>query len=121
VPRRSDVAERKAHAQILKQPFARRRWHRRPEPEASGPGVLFVGVGQFAFFFALAEIYYPGYDVSTQTISDLRHPQERGLQFRPAVIRHIQRLHCLLGVTLLFTAYLLWKGCGSKALTSSKG
>ena len=55
--------------------------------------ILFVGVAQFAFFFALAEIYYPGYDVSVQTISDLGATcEERRLQVRPALVRHIQRL-----------------------------
>ena len=35
----------------------------RPEPKEGG-ALLFLGTVQFAFCFILAEIYYPGYDVS---------------------------------------------------------
>ena len=84
--------------------------------------ILFVGVGQFAFCFALAEIYYPGYDVSVQTISDL------GATCKGGVCKFVQPSSdifnasiVLLGVMLLFTAYFLWKGCGSKALTLFEG
>jgi len=84
--------------------------------------ILFVGVGQFAFFFALAEIYYPGYDVSTQTISDLgatcvgsvcKFVQPSSDMFNVSIV--------LLGVALLLTGYFLWKGSGSKALTLFEG
>ena len=84
--------------------------------------ILFLGVGQFAFFFELAEIYYPSYDVSTQTISDL------GATCKGGVCRFVQPSSdifnasiVLLGVMLLFTAYFLWKGCGSKALSLFEG
>jgi len=80
--------------------------------------ILFVGVGQFAFCFALAEIYYPGYDVSVQTISDL------GATCKGGVCKFVQPSSdifnasvALLGIMLLFTAYYLWKGSGSKALS----
>jgi hypothetical membrane protein len=79
--------------------------------------ILFVGAGQFAFCFALAEIYYPGYDGSVQTISDL------GATCKGGVCRFVQPSSdvfnasvVLLGIMLLFTAYYLWKGSGSKAL-----
>ncbi|MDA4115185.1 MAG: DUF998 domain-containing protein [Thaumarchaeota archaeon] len=80
--------------------------------------ILFVGVAQFAFFLVLAEIHYPGYDVSVQTISDLGATCVRG------VCRFVQPSSdifnvsiVILGIALLFTAYFLWKGCGSKALS----
>lgn len=39
---------------------------------ASKAGVaIFVGAVQFSIFLILAEIYYPGYNVSTNTVSDL--------------------------------------------------
>ena len=84
--------------------------------------ILFVGVAQFVFFFALAEIYYPGYDVSVQTISDLgatcsggvcKFVQPSSDMFNVSIV--------LLGIALLFTAYFLWKGCGSKALPLFEG
>jgi hypothetical membrane protein len=78
---------------------------------------MFVGTGQFAFFFVLAEIYYPGYDVSTNFISDL------GATCRSGVCKFVQPSSdifnvsiVLLGVTLLFAAYYLLKGSGSRAL-----
>jgi len=80
--------------------------------------ILFIGVGQFVFFLALAEIYYPGYDVSTQTISDL------GATCNGAVCAFVQPSSdifnasvFLMGITLLLAAYYLWKGSGSKALS----
>jgi hypothetical membrane protein len=80
--------------------------------------ILFVGVGQFAFCFALAEIYYPGYDVSVQTISDL------GATCKSGVCKFVQPSSdifnasvVLLGITLLLTAYYIWKGSGSRALS----
>jgi hypothetical membrane protein len=78
---------------------------------------LFVGAGQFAFFLALAEIYYPGYDVSVNTISDL------GATCKGGVCEFVQHSSdifnasvILMGILLVFTAYYLWKGSGSKAL-----
>ena len=78
---------------------------------------MFVGTAQFAFFFVLAEIYYPGYDVSTNFISDL------GATCRSGVCKFVQPSSdifnvsiVLLGVTLLFAAYYLLKGSGSRAL-----
>ncbi|HVC27890.1 MAG TPA: DUF998 domain-containing protein [Nitrososphaerales archaeon] len=80
--------------------------------------ILFVGVGQFAFCFALAEIYYPGYDVSVQTISDL------GATCKGGVCKFVQPSSdifnasiVLLGIMLLLTAYYFWKGSGSRALS----
>ncbi len=80
--------------------------------------ILFVGVGQFAFCFAVAEICYPGYDVSLQTISDL------GATCKGGVCKFVQPSSdifnasiVLLGIMLLLTAYYLWKGSGPKALS----
>jgi len=80
--------------------------------------ILFVGVGQFAFFFALAEINYPGYNVSAQPISDL------GATCNGGVCKFVQPSSdifnssvVLLGITLLLTAYYLWKGSGSRSLS----
>jgi len=79
---------------------------------------LFVGVGQFAFFFALAEIYYPGYDVSTNTISDLGATCEGGVcEFFQPSSDIFNASVVLLGISLLLTAYYLWKGSGSRALS----
>lgn len=79
--------------------------------------VLFLGIGQFAFFLILAEIYYPGYDVSTNFISDL------GATCKGGTCRFVQPSSdifdvsmVLLGVALLFTAYYVWKGSGSRSL-----
>jgi len=84
--------------------------------------ILFVGVAQFSFFFALAEIYYPGYDVSVQPISDL------GATCKGGVCKFVQpssdifnAFVILLGIALFLTAYFVWKGCGSKALTLFEG
>jgi hypothetical membrane protein len=84
--------------------------------------ILFVGVAQFAFFFALAEIYYPGYDVSTQTISDL------GATCKGGVCKFVQPSSdifnasiVVLGILLLVTAYFLQKGSGSKSLSLFEG
>jgi hypothetical membrane protein len=83
---------------------------------------LFVGVGQFAFFFALAEIYYPGYDVSVQTISDLGATCSAGVcKFVQPSSDIFNASIVLLGVALLFAAYFLWKGCGSGALSLFEG
>lgn len=80
--------------------------------------LLVVGVGQFVFFFELAEIYYPGYDVSSNVISDL------GATCKAGVCKFVQPSSdifnvsvALMGVTLILTAYYLWKGSGAKALS----
>lgn len=78
--------------------------------------LLFVAVGQFLFFFELAEIYYPGYDVSANTISDLgatcggacRFVQPSSWIFNASIV--------FLGVVALFVAYYVWKGSGSRLL-----
>jgi hypothetical membrane protein len=80
--------------------------------------LLFVGTGQFAFFFVLAEIYYPGYDVSTNVVSDL------GATCKSGVCKFVQPSSdifnasiVILGMMLLLTGYCLWKGSASKALS----
>jgi len=80
--------------------------------------LVFVGVGQFAFCFALAEIYYPGYSVSSNVISDL------GATCKSGVCKFVQPSSdifnasvVLMGAMLILTAYYLWKGSGSKALS----
>ncbi len=100
--------------------FLNNRW---PSAGVDGPilgragTIIFVGVAQFAFFFVLAEIYYPGYSVSANTISDL------GATCRDGVCRFFQPSSdifnasiVLLGVALIFGAYFLWEGSGSAAL-----
>jgi hypothetical membrane protein len=80
--------------------------------------ILLAGVGQFAFFFAVAEIYYPGYDVSADTISDLGATCKSGAcrLFQPS--SDIFNLSIsLLGVLLFLFAYYLWKGSGSRSLS----
>src|SRR5271169_5288708 len=112
------VAERKGGAQIFKQAFARTRDMDASSLRRAGT-ILFVGVAQFAFCFALAEIYYPGYDVSVQPISDL------GATCKSGVCKFVQPSSdifnasiVLLGIMLFLTAYYLWKGSGSRALPS---
>ncbi len=80
--------------------------------------ILFVGVAQFAFCFALAEIYYPGYDVSVQTISDLGATCKGGAcEFVQPSSDIFNASIVLLGIMLLLTAYFLWKGSGSRSLS----
>lgn len=80
--------------------------------------ILFVGVAQFAFFFALAEIYYPGYDVSVQPISDLGATCDGGVcKFVQPSSDIFNTSIIFLGVMLLITSYFLLKGSGSKALS----
>ncbi|HEV2389387.1 MAG TPA: DUF998 domain-containing protein, partial [Nitrososphaerales archaeon] len=80
--------------------------------------ILFVGVAQFAFFFALAEIYYPGYDVSVQTISDLGATCTGGVcDFVQPSSDIFNASIVLLGIMLFLTSYYLWKGSGSRALS----
>lgn len=80
--------------------------------------ILFVGVAQFAFFFALAEIYYPGYDVSVQTISDLGATCKGGVcDFVQPSSDIFNASIVLLGIMLLLASYYLWKGSGSNALS----
>jgi hypothetical membrane protein len=79
--------------------------------------IVFLGTGQFAFFFALAEIYYPGYDVTSNFISDLGATCRSGAcQFVQPSSDMFNASIALLGVALFFTAYYLWKGSGLKAL-----
>jgi len=79
---------------------------------------LFVGLGQFAFCLALAEIYYPGYDVSVQTISDLGATCKNGVcEFVKPSSDIFNASIVLLGIALLVSARYLWRGSGSKALS----
>ena len=79
--------------------------------------LLFLGTGQFAFFLVLAEIYYPGYYVSANYVSDL------GATCRSGVCRFVQPSSdifdatiVLMGLLLLAVSYYLWNGSVSKAL-----
>jgi hypothetical membrane protein len=112
-----DVDERKAQAPIFKQVLAPNRVMDGPTLKRAGT-LLFVGAGQFAFFLTLAEIYYRGYDVSLNTISDL------GATCRGGVCEFVQPSSdifnasvVLLGILLVLTAYYLWKGAESKGLS----
>ena len=79
--------------------------------------ILFVGAGQFVFFLVLAEIYYPGYSVSMNTISDLGATCKSGTcNFAQPSSDIFNASVVLLGITLLFAAYYIWKGSGSKSL-----
>jgi len=84
--------------------------------------ILIVGVGQFAFCFALAEIYYPGYNVSVQTISDLGATCKSGVcEFVQPSSDIFNASIVLLGIMLLVTAYFLRMGSGSKSLSLFEG
>ena len=80
--------------------------------------LLFLGTVQFLLSFIIAEIYYPGYDVSANYISDL------GATCRSGTCRFVQPSSAifdssivLLGASLLLVSYFLWKGYGSKGLS----
>lgn len=78
---------------------------------------LFLGAGQFAFFVTLAEIYYPGYDVSAQAMSDLGATCNDGVcKFVQPSSNIFDVTTVLLGLALVFASYYLWKGSGSKSL-----
>ena len=79
---------------------------------------LVVGVGQFALSLTLAEVLYPGYSVSTNTISDL------GATCSGGVCRFVQPSSdifdasvIVLGAALIFTAYSVWRGAGPRSLS----
>ncbi len=80
--------------------------------------VIFLGSVQFAFGFVLAEIYYPGYSVSANYISDLGATCRNGVCtfFQPASTIFNSSI-VLLGGLLFFGAYFLWNGYGSRALS----
>ena len=81
-------------------------------------GTLFVvGIGQFVVFLVLAEVYYPGYDVSANTISDLGATCSAGAcKFVRPSSEIFDASIVVLGLLLLPGAYCLWKGSGSKGL-----
>jgi hypothetical membrane protein len=110
------MAERKPETLIFKQAFVCLVDVDAPSLKRAGT-LLFLGTGQFAFFFVLAEIYYPGYDVSSNVISDL------GATCKGGVCKFVQPSSdifnasiVLMGVLLLFVGYYLRKGSGSRAL-----
>jgi hypothetical membrane protein len=78
---------------------------------------IFIGTVQFAFFFALAEIFYPGYSVSANTISDLGATCRQGdcLFIQPSS-EIFDSTISLLGLLLIGGSYFLWKGYESRAL-----
>jgi hypothetical membrane protein len=79
---------------------------------------IFVGVAQFAFCLTLAEIYYPGYDVSFNTLSDLGATCEGGVcEFVQPSSDIFNASIVLLGIMLFVAAYYLWKGSSSKELS----
>jgi len=81
--------------------------------------LLFLGTAQFASCLLLAEIFYPGYDVSANQISDLGATCRGGTCnfFQPSSAIFNSSV-VLLGVTLFLGSYYLWKGYGSKALSA---
>jgi len=79
--------------------------------------LIFVGTGQFLFFFVLAEIYYPGYNVSSDVISNLGATCKSGAcQFFQPSSGIFNVSISLLGLALFPAAYYLWKASGTKAL-----
>ncbi len=79
--------------------------------------LLFLGIVQFAFFLQLSEVYYPGYDVSSDVISDLGATCRSGAcTFVHPSSEIFNASVSLLGLLLLGASYLLWKGYGSNAL-----
>ena len=79
---------------------------------------LFPGIAQFAFFLVLAEIFYPGYDVSTNAISDLGATCKNGACiFVQPSSEIFNSSISLMGLLLICGSYYLWKGYGSKSLT----
>lgn len=80
--------------------------------------LLFVGIGQFAVFFVLAETYYPGYDVSANVISDLGATCNSGIcKFVQPSSDIFNGSIVLLGVLAVFASYFMWRGSGSKSLS----
>ncbi len=80
--------------------------------------LLFLGTMQFAFCFVLSEIYYPGYDVSSNYISDLGATCLKGTcNFYEPSSAIFNSSIVLLGLFLLVGSYFIWKGYGSKALS----
>jgi hypothetical membrane protein len=87
-----------------------------PEPEEGGI-FLFLGSAQFAFFLALAEIYYPGYSVSTNAISDLGATCKNGAcEFVQPSSEMFNSSISLQGLLVVCGSHYLWKGYRSKAL-----
>jgi hypothetical membrane protein len=79
---------------------------------------LVVGVGQFVLFLSLAEVLYPGYSVSTNTISDLGATCSRGVcRFVQPSSDIFDASVIVLGATLIFTAYSIWRGAGPRSLS----
>ena len=79
--------------------------------------LIFVGAMEFAFFFVLAEIYYPGYSVSTNFISDLGATCASSCQFVQPSSMLFNTSITILGLLLLGSSLYLWKGFRSKMLT----
>jgi hypothetical membrane protein len=80
---------------------------------------LVVGVGQFAFFLVIAEIYYPGYSDSLNYISDLGATCVDGACkfFEPSSSIFDVSIF-LMGVALFPAAYYLRRGSGSRSLAA---
>ena len=79
--------------------------------------LMFVGVVEFAFFFVLSEIYYPGYNVTTNYISDLGATCVSTCLFVQPSSPLFNTSIAILGLLLLGCSYFLWKGFRSKPLT----
>ncbi|MDG7005698.1 MAG: DUF998 domain-containing protein [Nitrososphaerota archaeon] len=78
---------------------------------------IFLGTGQFVFFLVVAEVTYPGYDVSSNFISDLGATCSGGdCRFLQPSSSIFDVSIALLGLALLAASYYLWKGSGSRAL-----
>jgi hypothetical membrane protein len=88
-------------------------------PSLKRAGVaLVVGAGQFVLFLTLAEVLYPGYSVSTNTISDLGATCSRGAcRFVQPSSDIFDASVIVLGAMLIFTAYSIWTGSGPWSLS----
>lgn len=80
--------------------------------------LLFLGIFEFAFCFVLAEIYYPGYSVSTNYISDLGATCRTGnCVFNQPSSMIFNSSIVVLALFLFSVTYFSWKGFGFKALS----
>jgi hypothetical membrane protein len=80
---------------------------------------LVVGVGQFAFFLVISEIYYPSYSVSLNYISDLGATcVERACRFYQPSSSIFDVSILLMGLALFPAAYYVWRATGSRSLSA---
>src|SRR6267378_2826703 len=79
--------------------------------------LMFVGVVEFGFFFVLSEIYYPGYSVFSNYISDLGATCVATCLFVQPSSTLFNSSITIMGLLLLGCSFYLWRGFGSRPLT----